>query len=169
MLVRGVVSAAVVVLSVGVLSGCVPEEVEPTPTPLFATEEEAFAAAEDVYRAYVDALNVDREEARAFLAGRALEADIASSARFEERGWKLQGTIRIVAFKAASLTSMAGIAHIEARVCVDSSMTRLIDDEGHDITPTERADVGTLAVEFVARSKVLLISESNASEVDACV
>lgn len=43
-------------LLAGALTACTPEP-EPTPTPPFATEAEAFAAAEATYRAYVDALN----------------------------------------------------------------------------------------------------------------
>ena len=40
------------------MSGCAADpSVEPTPTPTFANEDEAFAAAEATYRAYVDALN----------------------------------------------------------------------------------------------------------------
>ena len=47
-------AAAVVVM----LSGCVAEPApSPTPTSPFASEEEAFAAAEDTTRAYVDANN----------------------------------------------------------------------------------------------------------------
>lgn len=56
------------VLAVVLVSGCTPTP-EPTPTPTgFANEEEAFRAAEETYRAYVDALN---------------EVDLADPATFE--------------------------------------------------------------------------------------
>ena len=53
----------------GMATGCQPEP-EPSPTgPVFATEEEAFAAAEETYRAYVDALNqVDLSDPETFEA-----------------------------------------------------------------------------------------------------
>ena len=45
---------------VGALVGCAPSS-EPTPTPTgFASEAEAFEAAEATYRAYVDATNAQR-------------------------------------------------------------------------------------------------------------
>ncbi|MET0860918.1 MAG: hypothetical protein ABW091_07810, partial [Microbacterium sp.] len=55
------------VLASAALSGCTPQPA-PTPTPTgFATEDEAFAAAEETYRAYVDALNqVDLSDPETF-------------------------------------------------------------------------------------------------------
>ncbi|HOQ22628.1 MAG TPA: hypothetical protein PLN62_09415, partial [Microbacterium sp.] len=44
-------------LALALVTGCAPEPA-PTPTPTgFASDDEAFAAAEATYRAYVDALN----------------------------------------------------------------------------------------------------------------
>ena len=56
-------------LVLGMATGCQPEP-EPSPTgPVFANEEEAFAAAEETYRAYVDALNqVDLSDPETFEA-----------------------------------------------------------------------------------------------------
>ncbi len=56
-------------LAVCVMTGCQPEP-EPSPSaPAFATEEEAFAAAEETYREYVDALNqVDLSDPETFEA-----------------------------------------------------------------------------------------------------
>ena len=65
------VAAAALALAVvlGMTTGCQPE---PTPSPsgpVFANEEEAFAAAEETYRAYVDALNqVDLSDPQTFEA-----------------------------------------------------------------------------------------------------
>ncbi len=57
----------VAVLALALTTGCMPEP-EPTPSPTgFASEEEAFAAAEETYRAYVDALNqVDLSDPETF-------------------------------------------------------------------------------------------------------
>lgn len=49
---------AVLALGVSALSACAPApEPTPTPSPAFASEEEAFAAAEATFAEYVDALN----------------------------------------------------------------------------------------------------------------
>src|SRR5690606_38234156 len=50
------------------LVGCSPEpDPTPTPTAAFASEEEAFAAAEETYRAYIDAFNaVDLQDPATF-------------------------------------------------------------------------------------------------------
>ncbi len=45
------------VLAAAVTTGCAPTPEPTEPTPLFTSEDEAFAAAEETYRAYVDALN----------------------------------------------------------------------------------------------------------------
>ncbi|QTV80967.1 hypothetical protein [Microbacterium sp. NIBRBAC000506063] len=71
-------------------------EPEPTPTPLFSSEEEAFAAAEEVYRAYIDAMNDSRagEEdinPNIFLTGVALELDREARATAESMGVRLVG------------------------------------------------------------------------------
>lgn len=78
---------ALVAVAIAVLlTACTPQP-GPSPSPSttgFANEEEAFAAAEATYRAYVDALNARREDPespvdpRSFLSGHALEADIES-------------------------------------------------------------------------------------------
>ncbi len=44
-------------LAAALLSGCTGEPAPVVSTPSFATEDEAFAAAEQTYRNYVDALN----------------------------------------------------------------------------------------------------------------
>ncbi len=65
------VAAVTVALAmvVPLATGCQPDPA-PSPTgPAFATEEEAFAAAEETYRAYVDALNqVDLSDPETFEA-----------------------------------------------------------------------------------------------------
>ena len=48
---------ATLALVAGLLGGCAGEPAPVETTPAFASEDEAFAAAEETYRAYVDALN----------------------------------------------------------------------------------------------------------------
>ncbi len=64
--------SAAVVVALAVTLGATACQPEPTPTPTgpaFASEDEAFAAAEETYRAYVDALNqVDLSDPETFEA-----------------------------------------------------------------------------------------------------
>ena len=64
-----VIAATLALALVAGMAACQPEP-QPTPGgPVFATEEEAFAAAEETYRAYVDALNqVDLSDPETFEA-----------------------------------------------------------------------------------------------------
>ena len=61
-------AALVLALVTGVATGCFAQpDPEPESTPLFASEDEAFAAAEETYRQYVDALNqVDLSDPETF-------------------------------------------------------------------------------------------------------
>ena len=56
-------------LALGMTTACQPEPAPSPSAPVFANEEEAFAAAEETYRAYVDALNqVDLSDPETFEA-----------------------------------------------------------------------------------------------------
>ena len=64
---RRFVALAALTLVTGLLAGCVGDPGPVETTPGFASEEEAFAAAEETYRAYVDALNqVDLSDPETF-------------------------------------------------------------------------------------------------------
>jgi hypothetical protein len=67
---RRFAAAATLALALALTTACAPDPA-PTPSPTgFASQEEAFAAAEATYRAYVDALNaVDLSDPATFEAG----------------------------------------------------------------------------------------------------
>ena len=63
---RLLAAAAVLACVIMTTTGCFAQP-DPEPTPLFSSEEEAFAAAEETYRSYVDALNqVDLSDPETF-------------------------------------------------------------------------------------------------------
>src|SRR6188768_3952981 len=75
---------------------------DPEPTPLFSSEEEAFAAAEATYRAYVDALNqVDLsdpetfEEVYAWTTGEANAGARKSFSQMHADGWIVGGESQV--------------------------------------------------------------------------
>ena len=89
---RLLAAAAVLACVLITTTGCFAQP-DPEPTPLFSSEEEAFAAAEATYRAYVDALNqVDLsdpetfEEVYAWTTGDA-NADDAQDVLPDARRW----------------------------------------------------------------------------------
>lgn len=147
-------------------SGCTPE---PTPTPSptgFASEEEAFAAAEATYRAYVDAVNARRADPTSepdptsFLTGRALEVDLDGERKLAEMGLHVEGPSQVVSvsFNRASGTKA------DVLVCLDSSTSRVMNEEGEDKTPSDRASVIGLDVTVIWADPSALIAESTTSE-----
>lgn len=150
------------VLALALATGCMPEP-EPTPSPTgFASEEEAFAAAEETYRAYVDAVNARRTDAhsgvdpKSFLTGGALDADLRSDERFASKGIRIEGATSIRSFEMGSVTG-DGIA---LTVCLDATQTRVLDEQNNDVTPPDRPETLPLDVLMTGGRDGLLISES---------
>lgn len=148
------------------LAACAPEPA-PTPTPTgFASEEEAFAAAEATYRAYVEAGNQKRRtndvspQPTEFLTGEALTAEMKSRQHLADEGVALIGDIRISAIRRMEATSTS--ATIGA--CLDVSATQVVDSTGADVTPTTRDDYLGLTITAVWSADGALISSTVASD-----
>src|SRR5690606_26029635 len=92
------------VLAAVSLSACAPTPTPtPTPTAAFASEEEAFAAAEEVYRAYNDAGNARRNgestrNPQDYLIGVALEGDIDALNQLRDTDVRLTGDVGVSSF-----------------------------------------------------------------------
>lgn len=165
---------ALLMLAAATLSACTPApEPTPTPTAAFASEEEAFAAAEEVYDAYLAAaalrsdgdINADPDK---FLAGAALEADMEAQRGLKEQGLHIVGPSTIAEFKEREAQVSGPIGTIVADVCVDISGSRVYDDSGVDVTPAQRPDRGQVRVEFQGDSEQLLIAQSTPSVDSVC-
>jgi hypothetical protein len=132
--------AAVVVM----LAGCAPTPAPtPTPTAAFASEEEAFAAAEETYRAYTDAVNqVNFSDPSTFEAVYALlsSASEASTRKvfseFHAAKVRTTGFTQYDSFTGTSAELTTGI--ISATVCVDVSDVDVIDESGASIVSPDR-------------------------------
>lgn len=152
-----------------VVVGCVPEPA-PTPLPLptatgFASDEEAFAAAEATYRAYIDAVNAGMEGQTApdpidFLVGTALEGELKTARELEDMGLTIVGQFEMAAFKTRS----ASATRVESHVCLNVGDTRVLDLDGRDVTPQNREELLSLDVTFDWSSRGALVSSSNSSE-----
>lgn len=148
---RSAVLVATVTLAVA-LSACTPAAA-PTPTPSptgFASKEEAFAAAEATYRAYVDALNkVDLSDPATFepvyalLDGAADEASRKSFSQMHADGWKVSGRSTVELTEPVQVSDVSG--QVEIAVCVNVSAVKLVDKNGVSLTDS-RPDIQSLTV-----------------------
>ncbi len=149
------------------LVGCAPEsKPSPTPTPAFASEAEAFAAAEEVYRAYNDALNAKRggdakADPTALLTGQILDEEITAAQQLESAEIKLEGRAELLSFVGVRADLSGSVLEVVARACLDISGVRAIDSSGVDVTAAGRSDVYAVAVHFTGDRDALLISEYN--------
>lgn len=151
-----------------VMAGCSPEPAPtPTPTPAFASEEEAFAAAEETYRAYNEAGNATGDGLD-FLTGSALEDELTTTRYLQDNDLTLQGASEIKSFMGREAVIEPNNVLIEVRVCVDVSKVFVVSASGDDVTPTDRIDVLVLDVTFISTGAELLITQSETAEDAAC-
>ncbi len=155
------------------LCGCAPDPfADPTPAPTpsgvvsgFASHEEAFAAAEATYRAYVDAGNAQRagdpsSDPSRYLSGAALEGERETQEDFAKAKVRIEGDLNVASFRVTNASSEV----LDAVVCLDVRDTRLLDEAGQDITPHDREDRLGLVVTFEWTTGHALISDSKTSD-----
>lgn len=171
---RTLVAVAGVALAAGLIVGCAPEETPPEPSgAMFATEEEAYAAAEEVYRAYNEALNAERAgdvkgNSAEFVVGSAARLDLEAERTLESLGLRLEGDSRVIEVLPVHVDLQAVPQSVEAVVCMDWSKTRVLDSEGADVTPEDRADTSGLEVTFVVVGNDIKISDSQKPAEEPC-
>ena len=165
-----VTAAALSALLVLALAGCTtPGPADPTPTTGFSSEDEAFAAAEETYRAYVDAVNARRADPAAmpeptdFLIGDALEAEIDTQRLMHAEGLSISGDTAVTGAQRVAWSDQSG--ELTLMVCLDSSDTVVRDNSGADVTPPSRPVVYALNVRFdLAGDEFLIASTQQAAE-----
>ncbi|MEV4667703.1 hypothetical protein [Microbacterium sp. LWO12-1.2] len=165
-LARPALAACCVALSAVGILGCSPTpEPEPTPTPAFASEEEAFAAAEETYRAYNDALNAERAgtspsiPSHDFLAGEVLRAEVANETKLREDGIRIEGSTTVSAIQGLDADLVSPVGEVLSRVCLDITDARAIDTTGVDVTAEGRSDIYAVDVRFAGGPQSLLITD----------
>lgn len=162
----------IVALAAGSLVACSPgPEPTPTPTAAFASEEEAFAAAEEVYRGYTLALNQQRSgeadsDPTSYLTGTALEDELQSQRDLEANKISIRGSIEVLEFTPIS-AALESVPTVAGTVCLDLSDTTVLDDDQQNITPADRNEIAALDVAFTWDGSRFLISESSLSD-SAC-
>lgn len=165
---------ALLVMAGATLSACSPTpEPSPTPTAAFASEEEAFAAAEEVYRAYTDAINsriagADTPDPQDYLTGLALESDIETAELFRANDVHLEGEATVASFSGKTVKLDTVPQSVVASTCMDATNSRVINGAGEDVTPPSRPDISALEVTFITVGNDILISDSVLAEDDTC-
>lgn len=145
---------------------------KPTPTPLFATEEEAFAAAEEVYREYIAAFNeVDLQDPATFEApaeytdGRYEAGERKDLSELYAEGYVRSGAIAIVRI-APERVDEDGAIYL--KTCNDVSATLLTDASGVVVTPPDRPTAFAIELRFETRDGGLLLVDSETVEDPSC-
>ncbi|WP_309619479.1 hypothetical protein [Salinibacterium sp.] len=160
---RAPTSIAAVALAVLLLSGCVPQQStntptpEPSSTPVFASEEEALAAATAAYAAYLavsDQIGADGganpERLEPLVTAEWLTKEIGVYEKFALTKNSLQGSTTFRESKLQRLSEESGgEAEVVIYTCTDFSATRFIDAVGADVTPVDRQTTAGLEIAFV--------------------
>lgn len=156
------------------LAGCSPQpEPTPTETPLFASEEEAFAAAEETYRSFTDRLNdVDTADPRTFQplfdlsTGEFEAADRKNYSMMHAEQYAIAGETKVTRF--VGVRSAAPYEEVTAEACLDVSRVRVTDSLGNSIVNPDRPDVYGIEITFVAEEDRLLITRAEPMEDHGC-
>ncbi|MFJ6679628.1 hypothetical protein ACIQLK_10980 [Microbacterium sp. NPDC091382] len=135
------------------LSACSPTTSptsSPTPT-AFASEEEAFAAAEATYRAYVDALNkVDLSDPATFepvyaqMSGDAADQERKTLSAYHADDLTVTGRSKLTVLEPIDWDPDSNRARLAS--CVDVSQVDVRDPAGKSIVTAERPDIQSVLV-----------------------
>lgn len=165
------------VLAAVTLSACAPTPTpSPTPTAAFASEEEAFAAAEDTYRAYTNALSKvsladpeSLENVYVWLVDGAASTSRQTFSELSAEDFTVTGTTTFSNFdgNVANLDS----GEIESFVCLDVTDVEVLDSAGNSIVSEDRPDLQPLRVIFTRANTAtgLAIASTQPLEAEACV
>lgn len=168
---------ALLVLAGATLSACssTPEP-SPTPTAAFASEEEAFAAAEETYRAYTDVLSqvdiaehASLEEVYSWLVEGAAAASRETFSELSAENFTVAGETTFSNFEGTEVNLKSG--QVDAEVCLDVSDVDVLDPGGQSIVAENRPDHQPTHATFVIASTPtgLAISSIQQSDTDICV
>lgn len=135
---------------------------------MFASEEEALAAAEALYGEYLAAENAlatggwaNPEILESFVRGEALEDERESAERFRQAGLIQVGN---ASFDSIELQQVEQVGRDEVTVtvylCIDVSGVDVVDGSGVSVVPDDRPDRSPLEVEMDNQDASLKVSRS---------
>jgi hypothetical protein len=131
----------------------------PTAEPVFASDEEALAAATEAYANYLKAYDLAWAEGTwpmtdylALSTGEAHEDEAASLAKWEEEGWHATGTTSFDSIRLQSREFQDGVQSINTYLCLDISNGDVVDQNGNSVAKPDRPMRLPLEVTFDATS-----------------
>lgn len=145
------------------LSGCASSPTPPTPapspsptaSPLFASEEEALAAATEAYAAYlaaVETVGANGGEGDDLLAevagGRLLEEELGSAANYRRERLRSTGTTTFDSVSLQRLGSSGAEPALTVLLCLDVTNSDVLDQEGKSQVVGSRIERFPLQVAF---------------------
>ena len=167
---------AAALVTVLLLAGCVPREPvitpepDPASTPVFASDDEALAAATEAYARYLevsDQITADGgnnpERIAKFVTTEQLAKELTGFRLFSDR--KLH-TIGSSTFDTESLQrsdSSEGLAEVTIYACKDAMAVYILNEAGTDITPPDRNARAPFELSFSNQlngNSVLVLSRS---------
>jgi hypothetical protein len=164
-----------ITLSIAALASCSSDPGEmpvpsPSVTPVFASEEEALAAAEKLYGDYVAYANAlgqsgwaDPSGFEEYVRGEALEEELETATSFRNKGWIQVGDATFDTLQLQQLED-AGERYvaISIYVCSDVSTVDVIDPTGASVVSADRPPRQPLEVEMTDADGALKIERRDA-------
>jgi hypothetical protein len=141
-----------------------------TLAPLFASDEEALAAARATYEAFLNATDTvmaeegaDPDRIDEFATPELASSEKASIFQFVERGDRLEGRAQVdsVSLQSYSGNDLGGSEEMTVYVCVDISTVDVLDKQGNSTVASTRPDRVPFQVTFepvTTESPKLLVS-----------
>jgi len=161
-------------LAVFALSGCFaaapvePPASSPSAAPVFASEEEALAAATEAYAAYLAVSDqvandggVDLNRLKTHVSVEYFEEQKASYSELLDAGLRTSGSTTFQPPKLQSLEQNDRAALMTIYVCVDVTTVRVLDEASADVTPITRPDQYPLVVEIEGTKASQLLLRSS--------
>ncbi|MFP7760946.1 hypothetical protein [Marisediminicola sp. LYQ85] len=141
-----------------ILAGCATAAPTPAPSaspqsdPVFATEEEALAAAEEAYAEYLAVSDevaqdgwADTNALHDVARSEALQQDLEDAAMLSGEG---NAQIGQTTFSRLRLQDWGSEKALTAYVCLDVSAVDIVNEDGDSTVPTERLDLYPLEIEL---------------------
>ena len=165
-----------------ILAACTSPAPEPTPTsspvatPVFASDEEALAAAEKAYADYLAVSDeiaqdggADPERMETVAIGRGLKTAVDELREYQERGVRSIGHTSFTASSLESVHQSGNVVEVRFYVCDDVSQVDVVDNTGKSIVQPGRPVKLPFQVTASADEARLLVSERGFWEgVDYC-
>jgi hypothetical protein len=151
-------------------TGLQPPEPDPTATPVYASEEEALAAAEELYGRYLKIANklgqsgwTWTQDLDTVLSGRALEGELQNAADFAAKGLVQHGDSTFDSQMLQQLRSNdSEQVSLTIYLCLDVSGVDVVDKQGESVVSPGRPDRQALEIDMDGAEGALRITRSEA-------